>query len=140
MITLRPAIPTDLDFLKSRAEPPVEAVVARQIRDGRLEVIEDDGVPVGLIKTSVLWERLPFMEVLWLEPAKRGSGIGATAVGLWENELSRRGFRLATISTQEAGTAQHFWRKIGYSDCGILTTDGNPTEIFLQKLLSTESK
>ncbi len=137
MITLRPAVSSDLAFLETRAEPPDREVVACQIRNGRLQLIEWDSQPVGLIKTYVLWERLPFMEVLCVEEAKRGQGYGTCAVRLWESELMARGFDLAVISTQAQGTAQHFWRKIGYSDCGLLTTKGNPQEIFMQRALSS---
>lgn len=104
------------------------------MRDGRLQIIELDGAPIGEIKTYVLWETLPFMEVIILDPEVRGLGYGTQAVRLWEENLAKRGFGLAIISTQK-DMAYEFWRKVGYSDCGTLAVRGKPEEIFMQRTL-----
>ena len=135
MTALRAAVAADLTFLTRHPGPPGEEVIARQIRDGRLQIIEAEGLSIGLIKSYVLWETLPFMEVIILETEKRGLGHGARAVHLWEEEWTRKGFDLALVSTQSDETAHAFWLKIGYSDCGILTLRGKPGEIFMQRAL-----
>jgi hypothetical protein len=49
-------------------------------------------MPIGLIKSYVLWETLPFIKVIILEPEKLGLGYGAQAVRL-RAVYERFGFR-----------------------------------------------
>jgi hypothetical protein len=53
----------------------------------------------------------------------------------WEQEMLARGFDCALISTQVDETAQHFWRKLGYADCGSFSVRGKPSELFMQRAL-----
>ena len=43
------------------------------------------------------------------------------------------GFDLFLASIGADSDAQHFWRKMGYIDCGSLNVRDKPTEIFLQR-------
>lgn len=51
----------------------------------------------------------------------------------WEEDMRRRGYKMVMISTQADEEAQHFYRKLGYIDCGALVLDGQPTELFIKK-------
>ena len=68
-----------------------------------------------------------------------GCGLGRALTEHWEGELRARGFGLAMTSTQADEDAQHFWRKLGYRDCGgfLLPFPGyeQPTELILAKAL-----
>lgn len=65
----------------------------------------------------------------------RGQGHGSRAVRAWENEMKERGCNVVLTSTQADEQAQHFWRKLGYADCGMLLLPGKPAELFLQRAL-----
>ena len=86
---------------------------------------------MGFLKFYVLWEVLPFIEVLIVREDRRRCGIGRDAVRSWEREMAARSFRWALISTQADETAQEFWRRIGYRDCGSFTLPGWPAELFM---------
>ena len=58
-----------------------------QIRDGRIFVIEHSGERVGFIKSYVLWEKLPFIEVIVIREDSRKRGIGRAAVRAWEQVM-----------------------------------------------------
>ncbi len=133
MSTLRSALPADLDFLRRLSERPSDAIVEKQIKDERLRIIEAEGRPIGFIKFYVLWETLPFIEVIVILESKRGSGHGTRAVRAWENEMASRGFDLVLTSSQSDESAQHFWRKLGYRDCGALAVRDEPAELFMQR-------
>src|SRR5687768_13674942 len=130
MSLLRMAVPEDLNFLRAFAEPPSIDILEAQIRDGRLRIVEWEGKPIGFIKFYALWETLPFIEVIALLKSERRRGHGTRAVRAWENEMASRGFDLALTSTQSDESAQHFWRKVGYRDCGALTVRNKPAELF----------
>ncbi len=57
----------------------------------------------------------------------------------WENDMREQGYHMLLISTQVDEDAQHFYRKLGYIDCGglIVNIPGfeQPMEIFLCKAL-----
>lgn len=135
-LTLRTAEPRDVPWLTRDSGPPGVEVVSRQVREGRLQIIELAAQPVGFIKTCVLWETLPFMEVIYLDQDQRGLGNGTRAVRLWEADLQLRGFDLVAVSTSAASTSQHFWRKAGYVDCGALIVRNKPAEVFMQRALT----
>jgi hypothetical protein len=92
-------------------------------------MIAPAGIPVGFLKFYVLWENLPFLEVIILREDCRG--LGREAVRQWEREMAARSFTRAVISTQADETAQGFWRRIGYGDCGSLNLPGRPIELFM---------
>jgi ribosomal protein S18 acetylase RimI-like enzyme len=130
---LRPSADSDFAFVREHSSGPTDDQLYAQIRDGRLWIIEVDRRPIGFIKSCVLWETLPFIEVIVIEESERGNGYGRKAVRSWEAEMVRQGYELVLISTQKDETAQHFWRKLGYSDCGTLSVPGKPQELFLQR-------
>lgn len=53
--------------------------------------------------------------------------------------MKRRGYGIAMVSTQVDEQAQHFYRKLGYKDCGCLVLDipgyEQPMEMFMVKAL-----
>ena len=57
----------------------------------------------------------------------------------WEKEMSEQGFKLLMTSTQVDENAQHFYRKLGYKDCGCLVLDlpgfEQPLEMFMIKAI-----
>jgi len=73
------------------------------------------------------------MNMLWVEPNQRGTGIGRQLVEFWEEKMRTRGFSQVLTSTLADEQAQHFYRKLGYADTGALILPGEPLEIFFRK-------
>ena len=134
---LRAARDTDFAFVRDFSSEPRDDRLRAQIRDGRLRIIESSEGPVGFIKFYVLWEVLPFIEVIMIRNDCRGRGIGRAAVRAWEVEMSALSFQRAITSTQADETAQYFWRRVGYQDCGSLALPGRPVELFMYRDIST---
>lgn len=55
----------------------------------------------------------------------------------WENDMKSQGYGMLLTSTQVDEEAQHFYRKLGYRDCGGFVIDipgyEQPMEMFLVK-------
>jgi ribosomal protein S18 acetylase RimI-like enzyme len=134
---LRAAQESDFTFLRDFTKGPGDERLHAQIRDGRLLIIESQQVPLGFIKFYVLWEHLPFMEVILIREDYRGCGIGRSAVREWEERMADRSYKLTIVSTQADETAKHFWHRIGYQDCGSLALPGRPLELFMYRDIST---
>lgn len=137
-VALRQAKPTDETFWLSldRQAGPVD--FSALLGSGHGHVIELAGRPAGILWYSVLWHRLPFLNLLDLAEPFRGQGIGRQALLLWERRLVEAGYAMALVSTQDDETAQGFFRKQGYLDCGSLSLSGTPldqpAELFLRKV------
>ncbi len=102
----------------------------------RLSVCNADG-KIGILEWNVLWGEIPFLEKIWFEPVHRHKGYGKQAMAYFEKMLSGKGYRCALVSTRKDEDGQHFFRKIGYRDCGALDMSGFTRqcaeEIFLFK-------
>jgi ribosomal protein S18 acetylase RimI-like enzyme len=133
---LRPANNADFGFLRAFSNEPSDEQLQAQIDQGRLRIIESEEGDVGFIKFCVLWEILPFIEVIIIRQDRRRCGLGTRAVRDWEREMAERCFRHTIVSTQANETAQIFWRRIGYQDCGSFTLPARPTELFLYRDIS----
>ncbi len=93
--------------------------------------------PVGLLRFSLFWDEIPFMNMLYIAEAFRKRGFGRMLVEFWENDMQKRGFSRVLTSTQSNEDAQHFYRKLGYRDCGgFIVSKGDPLELMLVKELA----
>jgi ribosomal protein S18 acetylase RimI-like enzyme len=133
---IRAARDADFAFLRALSIGPTDEQLSAQIRQGRLRIIESDENSEGFLKFCILWEILPFIEVIVVREECRGRGFGRRAVRAWEQEMAGRSFSRVIVSTQANETAQEFWRKIGYRDCGSLTLPGKPVELFMYRDLT----
>lgn len=79
------------------------------------------------------------MHFIYIEEEYRRRGYGRTLMEFWEGEMRKQGHGMVITSTQVNETAQHFYRKLGYKDCGGLLLDipryEQPMEMFLCKRL-----
>ena len=67
----------------------------------------------------------------------QGKGYGKKFMEHWENDMKSQGYGMLLTSTQVDEEAQHFYRKLGYKDCGGFVIDipnyAQPMEMFLIK-------
>lgn len=102
-------------------------------------VMWDKDIPVGLFHYSVLWDNLPFLNFIFVRDEYRGKGFATEAMEQWEQKMKAQGYKMLLISTQVDEGAQHFYRKLGYVDCGGLvlhnTPFEQPMEMFMRKVL-----
>lgn len=105
----------------------------------RCYILKTDSVPVGVMRYNLFWDTIPFLTLIYLDPAVRGKGYGKSAMLHWEAEMHSSGFPCVMTSTQADENAQFFYRKLGYKDTGCLILSTPPiaqaTEIFFIKKL-----
>ncbi len=102
-------------------------------------VIWENKQRIGIITHCILWDNLPFLNLIYIREEYRGKGFGKQAIIHWENEMKNQGYKMTLLSTQADEEVQHLYRKLGYIDCGSLvfhnTPFDQPIEIFLRKVL-----
>ena len=133
---IRAAKREDMVFLgkydRHIASPELETCV----RLRRIFVAEQDENPVGWLRYGLFWDNTPFLNLLFVLESWRGMGFGKALIAHWEDEMRKSGYSRVLTSTQSDESAQTFYRKLGYTDCGALLLPGEPLEILLRKELS----
>lgn len=105
--------------------------------NGMAYVIWEGDNLAGVFRWNLFWDNIPFVTLIYLKEEQREKGIGKEVMQFWEKEMKEKGYKVVMTSTQVDEAAQHFYRKIGYKDCGCLVLDipefEQPMEMFLIK-------
>ncbi len=131
---IRLATRDDLNDLTEKDRIP-EAEMAAILGRSRILVAESgegNGL-IGWLRWSLFWDEVPFMNRLHVEAPRRGEGVGRLLVSEWERACGREGHDTVMTSTVSAESAQHFYRKLGYTDAGCLLLPGESAELFFIK-------
>lgn len=137
MRTTRYAEISDKKFWYSLDKHLPETEFADKVRTKRGYVLLLNEKPVGLLRYNLFWDNTPFCTMLFVDAAYQGNGCGKQLMEHWENDMKTQGYGMLLTSTQADETAQHFYRKLGYKDCGGLVMDlpccAQPMELFFVK-------
>jgi GNAT superfamily N-acetyltransferase len=138
-VTVRHASEADKAFWLSLDRHLPEGAFERKLASRHAFVLEVAGEGLAILRCSLFWESIPFCDLLYVAEGERRRGRGRALTEHWEREMKRLGFRLVMTSTQADEEGQHFWRRLGYRDCGsfILPFPGyeQPPELILAKPL-----
>ncbi len=138
-VHIRFAEETDRAFWFSLDRHLTEAAFSGKVRDRTAYVVDADGQKAGLLRYFLFWDSIPFCSLLYVREDKQRQGLGRLLMNRWEQDMKARGYGLLMTSTQADESAQHFYRALGYRDCGGLTLPfpgyEQPTELILAKAL-----
>ena len=132
-LTIRYAELADNDFWFTLDCHMSETEFERKIRDRQGYVALADGEPAGILRYNLFWDNTPFCNLLYIKEGYRRDGIGKQLMTRFEDDMRKAGFKFVLTSTQSNEEAQHFYRAIGYFDCGELRLPDEPDELILRK-------
>lgn len=130
---IRLATDDDLEFLARHDDHVPREVMRRKIASSEVYVALEDGAVVGWLRYGFFWDLVPFMNMLYIIEPYRRKGFGRQLVERWEHDMRERGFEHVLTSTQSDEAGQHFYRRLGYVDSGVLLLPGDPAELILRK-------
>ena len=137
MIEIRYIHLDDKEFWFSLDKHLSEQEFNNKVRDNRGYILLDDNKPVGLLRYNLFWDNTPFCNLIYINNECQGKGFGKLLIEYWENDMKSQGYGMLLTSTQVDESAQHFYRKLGYKDCGGFVIDikgyEQPMELFLVK-------
>lgn len=133
--TTRLATESDMPFVDGADRHVSPAELAHLISAGRVMVAEVEGALCGLLRWGLFWDEIPFMNLLWVLPDRRGHGVGTALIQAWEDVHRAAGHQFVLTSTSSAERAQHLYRRLRYVDSGSLLLPGEPAELLLRKSL-----
>ena len=114
-----------------------EAEFENKVNLKRAYVLTENGTPVGILRYNLFWDSTPFCTLIYVDQARQHTGCGRALMEFWEADMRAQGYDLVLTSTQADEDAQHFYRKLGYRDCGGLIMDApgheQPMELFMAK-------
>ena len=139
MIEIRYVKETDKAFWYSLDKHLPEDEFLKKVRDKQGYVLFEDGIPKGILRYGLFWDNTPFCNIIFIESDAQKCGFGKKMMAFWETDMRSQGYDMVLLSTRVDEEAQHFYRKIGYKDCGTLTIDipgfEQAMEIFMCKQL-----
>jgi GNAT superfamily N-acetyltransferase len=92
--------------------------VGECIYNGLVYVLCDCDKIVGVLRSNLFWQSIPFLDLLFIDEVYRGQGWGSKMMADWEETMKRMGYPYVMLSTQADETAKFFYEKIGYRRIG----------------------
>lgn len=137
MTEIRYAQENDKKFWYTLDRHLPETEFYKKVRDKRGYVLSEDDTPIGLLRYNLFWDNTPFCTMLFIDGRCRKKGYGKSLMLHWEQDMKAQGYGMLLTSTQVDEEAQHFYRRLGYKDCGGFVVDipgyEQPMELFLAK-------
>ena len=134
-VNVRTAEALDQTFLLAHDQHLRADELAHVLERRRVLIATSGGRELGWLRWSMFWDEIPFMNMLFVLEHARGAGLGRTLVERWERTMFQEGHTQLLTSTLSDEPAQHFYRRLGYVDCGCLFLPGNAAEIIMRKEL-----
>ncbi len=138
-MTIRYAAQADLAACLALDGHIPEGAYASKLTAKQVYILSEAGEDLAILRYGLFWDAIPFCNLLSVAEGRRRRGLGRALAEFWERDMKARGFGLLMTSTQADEEGQHFWRKLGYRDCGgfILPFPGyeQPLELILAKPL-----
>lgn len=129
----------DKDFWFTLDKHLPESEFEKKVRDRQGYVLTDDGIKIGLLRYNLFWDSIPFCTMLFVDWTKQKKGYGCQLMQFWEDDMKVQGYGMTMTSTRVDENAQHFYRKLGYKDCGGFTMEipgyEQPMEMLMTKAL-----
>lgn len=139
MIKIRYVADADQEFWFKLDHHLSEIEFNKKVRDQMGYVICENNNPVGILRYNLFWDNIPFCTMIYIDENYQKKGCGKRLMLTWERDMKHLGYGMVMTSTQTDECAQHFYRKIGYSEAGglLLNIPGyeQPMEMFFVKAL-----
>lgn len=134
---IRTACPGDLTGIAHYDRHIPDDRLLACIRSGMVDVLADEARIVGVLRWSLFWQCIPFLDLISIDPGFHGRGWGTGMMEHWERSMAEKGFAHVLLSTQEDESAKYFYERLGYTLCGsFLPPEQDAQELIYRKELA----
>ena len=106
------------------------------IHNNQVYALQDGGNVIGVLRYSLFWQTIPFLDLLYIDEDYRGKGYGRQMMDHWEAQMADLGYPYVMLSTQADETAKYFYEKLGYRRIGaFLPPEQQADELLYSKEL-----
>ena len=71
-------------------------------------VLYDEKKIVGVLRYSLFWQSIPFLDLLYIDEAYRGKGYGRQMMEHWESVMQRTKTQSISMKNWATGGSAHF--------------------------------
>ncbi len=135
-VQIRMAVAEDLSWLVSHDRRIPPEVQAAKVSAQEVLLAERGGQRVGLLRLDFLWSKQAYIDLLWVLEPHRRMGVGKAFLRFLDVHLSGLGCRTLLSSSQVDEPEPQVWhRRVGFSECGVLTgiNEGSVGELFFRR-------
>lgn len=137
-IVIRVGAPEDADWLHQVDKHVSRDWIDRCIGQSEYFVAEISSEAIGYLRHSWFWGTIPFLDVIWVHPDHRRSGVGGAMLAAWEQAAAKRGAQvLVTSSMSNEPEPQEWHRRNGFVASGAVTfgqAQSTPEVFFVKSL------
>ena len=132
-MTIRYAENTDYLWLKENDKHISDEILKTKIAAKEIYVVEEGDELAGWLRYNLFWDNIPFMNLIFFPEEYRRKGFGKKLEQYWEKDMKEKGYEKVLTSTQSDEEAQHFYRKMGYTEIGGFKFSDEPLELLFCK-------
>lgn len=133
MADIRLATLADIPLLIAHDTHVRATDLARIIPLGHVLMAYEGDRFTGWLRYGLFWDEIPCAHMLFVLEADRGRGIGRMLMADMETRARVNGRKRLLVTTQVDESAQHFYRKLGYRDAGVLLLPEQAAELLMIK-------
>lgn len=116
------ATPSEAEWLAQCDSHVSPQWIERCINQHEIVIAQTENKPVGFLRFSYFWGKIPYMDMVWIETESRNKGIGTTLYRFWESEMRQQGHALLmTSAVQDELDPQAWHLRNGFTPSGHLT-------------------
>ncbi len=135
-MNIRTARPDDLPGIQQYDRHIREDRLHDCIARGQVDVLTEGDQILGVLRWSLFWQSIPFLDLIYLDGTVQGRGWGRKMMAHWETAMAAQGFGHVLLSTQEDETSQFFYDRLGYRRIGaFLPPEQDARELMFGKEL-----
>ena len=88
---IRTATQHDNEWLSAHDPHVSRSRLEQKVSAAEILLAEEDERQAGFLRFGLFWDSIPFMNMLWVEPDRRGAGIGRQLGGILGRKNEDRG-------------------------------------------------
>ena len=133
---IRLAVPNDIRHITRYDSHIPTDRVAESVDRGFVYVLCSGETVVGILRYSLFWQTIPFLDLILIDDAFRNQGWGSKMMACWETAMKALGYDHVMLSTQADEHAFLFYEKLGYRRIGSFLPPEQEAEelMYLKKL------
>ena len=124
---------TDFLWLKEHETNISNEILENKIESKEIYIVQEETKIIGWLRFNLFWDNIPFMNKIFFLEEYRRKGNGRKLVNYWENKMKKNGYKGVLTSTNSDEEAQHFYRKMGYTEVGGIKYLNEPYELIFYK-------
>ncbi len=140
-MNIRYATSSDQQWIVEHDQHVSAQWIERCLQKREIIIAIADTDPLGFMRFSYFWGKIPYMDMVWVMPEDRCKGVGTALCRFWQQEMQQKDYTLLmTSSMQNEPEAQSWHLRNGFTQSGQLTFGQVQTvpEVFFVKDIKSD--